>query len=97
MFVETNQITDDPFELGLEIRNTETEKRFEGNEYRLKPLLNLKVIGAHGCRHISCMTSNMLWVSDDKHNLICTNIAGETLHLLEDLWNRSDGVHTINN
>lgn len=90
------KIQDDEFELGLEIQNTKSEARFEVTEYRLSLMLNLKLKGVHGCRHMSCTTSNMFWVSDNKHNLILTNISGETLYHLRDLWNGSDGVHTIN-
>lgn len=96
LFVDSKQIQDDEFESGLEIQNTKTDARFEVNEYRLSLMLNLKLKGAHGCRHISCTTSNMFWVSDNKHNLFLTNISGETLYHLRDLWNGSDGVHTIN-
>lgn len=96
LFVDPNKIQDDEFEPGLEIQNTKTEASFEVNEYRLSLMLNLKLKGVHGCRHISCTTSNMFWVSDSKHNLIFTNITGETLYHLRDLWNGSDGVHTIN-
>lgn len=46
------------------------------------------------CDHISCLTSDQIWISD-KNNLLFTNKTGVTLHHLVDLC-RGYGVHTVN-
>lgn len=46
--------------------------------------------------HISCMTSDRIWVSDDE-NLILTNTTGDILHRYGDFFNNSLlGFHTVN-
>ncbi|XP_065928764.1 uncharacterized protein [Magallana gigas] len=55
------------------------------------------VTGVCGCSHISCVTSDRVWVSDDKNNLILTDTTGVPLHRVKDLC--SDlygGSHTVN-
>lgn len=56
--------------------------------------------GVDCCCHITIVTSNRFWVSDDKNNLILSNSAGNTLHHLDGL-SRTDvstkyGSHTVN-
>lgn len=49
------------------------------------------------CRHISFLTADLVWVSDDKDNLILTSTTCETLHRVDDLCKKCDyGVHTVN-
>lgn len=43
----------------------------------------------------SCITSDRVWVSDDKHNIILKNKNGDILHCMEDVIN-GHGVHTVN-
>lgn len=61
------------------------------------PLHSLKVTGTHHCLHISCVTSDRVWVSDGE-NLALTNTKGDTLHIVNDLFNDFNiGPHTVNN
>lgn len=43
----------------------------------------------------SCITSDRVWVSDDRNNIILTNKKGDILHRMEDVIN-GHGVHTVN-
>ncbi|XP_061185845.1 uncharacterized protein LOC133193949 [Saccostrea echinata] len=45
--------------------------------------------------HISCVTSDRVWISDGYNNLILTNTEGEELDHLTDVVS-GDGVHTVN-
>lgn len=62
---------------------------------------SLKVKGVDGGHHISCMTSDRAWVSDDKTHLTLTKTTSDTLHQLKDLCDSdktmSNGLHTVNN
>lgn len=60
---------------------------------------SVKVTGITGCRHISCVTSDRVWVSDAENNLVLINTAGDILHHVRDLYNDffSGGLHTVNN
>lgn len=49
------------------------------------------------CHHISYVTSNLVWASDHKHNLVLTNTTGETLRHLTDLCSSIDGSHSVTN
>lgn len=51
------------------------------------------------CRHISCVTSEEILVSDQYHNLILSNMAGKVLHKYETtrLDTCGSGIHTVNN
>ncbi|XP_065945005.1 uncharacterized protein [Magallana gigas] len=56
-----------------------------------------KLTTVDGCYHISCLTSDQVWVSDG-HNLILTNTKGFPLHYVKDLCSDlSNGLHTVNN
>lgn len=52
------------------------------------------VTDVNRCDHISCLTSDRIWISD-KNNLLFKNKTGVTLHHLVDLC-RGYGVHTVN-
>nr|XP_034309445.1 uncharacterized protein LOC117683739 [Crassostrea gigas] len=82
-----------------------TEKPQQGNQCLLKLmshpelLLSLTVTDVDRCYHISCVTSDRVWVSDGKNNLIFTDTTGVSLHRVEDLWsglNNGYGLHTVN-
>lgn len=89
-----------------EIKITERGTRLVRNDRLLKlmstPVLHQSITVTSVCRccyHISCVTSNQIWVSDNKSNLILTNTTGDTLHHLKNVCSGlySDyGVHTVN-
>lgn len=81
---------------------TEEEKLKKGTERALKleilSLLNepLTAKGVRGCHHISCVSSNLVWVSD-WYNLILTNTKGDILCNKGDLYGSLfSGSHTVN-
>uniref|UniRef100_K1QSC7 Tripartite motif-containing protein 2 n=1 Tax=Magallana gigas TaxID=29159 RepID=K1QSC7_MAGGI len=85
-----------------EISTPGTEKPQQGNQCLLKLmsppelLHSLTVTGVDCCLHISCVTSDRVWVSD-KNNLILTDTTGVPLHRVGDSC--SDlygGLHTVN-
>lgn len=89
------------------IQITEKGNRCVGNNYLLTLMsspefhLPFTLPGVDCCCHITIVTSNRFWVSDDKNNLILSNSAGNTLHHLDGLI-RTDvstkyGSHTVNN
>ncbi|XP_061194048.1 uncharacterized protein LOC133202270 [Saccostrea echinata] len=64
--------------------------------YRLVLQKSVTVTGVSDCHHITRVSSDRVWISDDYNNLILTNTAGDKLHHLTDIasvW----GVHTVNN
>ncbi|XP_052680950.1 uncharacterized protein LOC128161660 [Crassostrea angulata] len=83
-----------------EIPTTGTEKPQQGNQCLLKLmsppelLHSLTVTGVDRCDHISCVTSDRVWVSD-WNNLILTDITGVPLHRVKDSC-RGVGLHTVN-
>ncbi|XP_052683304.1 uncharacterized protein LOC128163699 [Crassostrea angulata] len=87
------------------IQITERGNRHVGNQCLLKltsaPELHqsLTVTGVDCCDHISCVTSDRVWVSDDINNLILTGTTGVPLHRVEDSYPglfRYGGLHTVN-
>lgn len=57
---------------------------------------SFKLTGVHGCDHISCVTSNRVWVNR-LNNLILTNTKDVTLLRLDDSVSEfSIGSHTVN-
>eukprot|EP00105_Crassostrea_gigas_P040688 XP_019924836.1 PREDICTED: uncharacterized protein LOC105333183 [Crassostrea gigas] len=103
MFVDLNPATADVMESLSEIPTTGTEKPQQGNQCLLKLmsppelLHSLTVTDVDGCYHISCVTSDRVWVSDDDDNLMLTDTTGVPLHRVEDScrgYNR--GLHTVN-
>eukprot|EP00105_Crassostrea_gigas_P044861 XP_019929009.1 PREDICTED: uncharacterized protein LOC109620626 [Crassostrea gigas] len=82
-----------------------TEKPQQGNQCLLKLmsppelLHSPTVTGVDGCDHISCVTSERVWVSDYRNNLILTDTTGVPLHHVEDSCSDSYdgyGLHTVN-
>nr|XP_034309359.1 uncharacterized protein LOC117683694 [Crassostrea gigas] len=82
------------------IQITERGNRRVGNQCLLKltyaPELHqsLTVTGVVRCYHISCVTSDRVWVSD-KYNLILTDTTGVHLHRVKDSFS-GGGSHTVN-
>nr|XP_034308132.1 uncharacterized protein LOC117683208 [Crassostrea gigas] len=101
-----SDLTPDDFD-AIESRNglptKETEKPQQQNECLLKlfssPELfhSFRVPGVRHCYHISCISSNLVWVSDD-HNFILTNTTGITQHRVKDLCRDLyySGSYTVN-
>nr|XP_034309352.1 uncharacterized protein LOC117683690 [Crassostrea gigas] len=83
------------------IQITERGNRRVGNQWLLKLTSapefhqSLTVPGVDRCDHISCVTSDRVWVSDGRNNLMLTDTTGVPLHRVEDSWN-GDGLHTVN-
>uniref|UniRef100_A0A8W8NJT7 B box-type domain-containing protein n=1 Tax=Magallana gigas TaxID=29159 RepID=A0A8W8NJT7_MAGGI len=84
------------------IQITERGNRRVGNQCLLKLTSgaelhqSLTVTGVDRCRHISCVTSDRVWVSEG-NNLMLTDTTGVPLHRVEDSC--SDlyiGIHTVN-
>nr|XP_034309984.1 uncharacterized protein LOC105346123 [Crassostrea gigas] len=85
------------------IQITERGNRRVGNQWLLKltsgPELHqsLTVTDVDRYYHISCVTSDQVWVSDDRNNLILTDTTGVPLHRVEDLVSGLYGaLHTVN-
>lgn len=55
----------------------------------------LTVTEINRCNHISCVTQDRIWLSDDINNLILTNTSGDTLHRRKDIYS-GDGLHDVN-
>lgn len=67
---------------------------------KLGPLSKLYTVpGVSSCCHLSCVTSDRVWVSDHLHNLNLTNAKGDTVYSVEDFSRGSlnGGLHTLNN
>ncbi|XP_052681678.1 uncharacterized protein LOC128162487 [Crassostrea angulata] len=83
------------------IQITERGNRRVGNQCLLKLTSvpefhqSLTVTGAGGCFHISCVTSDRVWVSDDRNNLMLTDTTGVPLYHVVDSWSDFYG-HTVN-
>nr|XP_034319864.1 uncharacterized protein LOC109619480 [Crassostrea gigas]XP_034319866.1 uncharacterized protein LOC109619480 [Crassostrea gigas]XP_034319867.1 uncharacterized protein LOC109619480 [Crassostrea gigas]XP_034319868.1 uncharacterized protein LOC109619480 [Crassostrea gigas]XP_034319869.1 uncharacterized protein LOC109619480 [Crassostrea gigas] len=101
---DLNPATADVMESLSEIPTTGTEKPQQGNQCLLKLmsppelLPSLTVTDVYGCYHISCVTSDRVWVSDDD-NLMLTDTTGVPLHRVEDLcrgFYSDRGPHTVN-
>lgn len=57
-------------------------------------ILSFTIRGLEFCNHITCVTSNLAWISDENH-LILTNNADHTIKRLFFFKDRQ-GDHTIN-
>ncbi|XP_065943770.1 uncharacterized protein [Magallana gigas] len=101
---DLNPATADVMESLSEIPTTGTEKPQQGNQCLLKLmsppelLPSLTLTGVYHCYHISCVTSDRVWVSDG-YNLILTDTTGVPLHRVKDScsgmrW--GNGLHTVN-
>ncbi|XP_062598675.1 uncharacterized protein LOC134260107 [Saccostrea cucullata] len=84
-----------------EIGIIEIGRRQLGKECLLKllprPVLlrTVTVVGVWKVIHFSCVTMDLVWISDIHNKLILTNTEGETLHHLKDI-NTEWGAHTVN-
>ncbi|XP_052693140.1 uncharacterized protein LOC128171386 [Crassostrea angulata] len=84
------------------IQITERGNRRVGNQCLLKLTSgaefhqSLTVPGVGRCYHISCVTSDRVWVSDHWNNLMLTDTTGVPLHRVEDSCNGDSGLHTVN-
>lgn len=103
--LDENQSTVNVMDSLSEIQITEPDKQNVRKKSFLKQMnpiklhRSVKVIDIDGCHHISCSTSNRVWASDNRNNLILTDITGDTIRHLKDLFSGlySDyGVHTEN-
>ncbi|XP_065937594.1 uncharacterized protein [Magallana gigas] len=83
------------------IQITERGNRRVGNQCLLKLTSgaelhqSLTLTGVDHCLHISCVTSDRVWVSD-YNNLMLTDTTGVPLHRVEDSWSGLSGLHTVN-
>lgn len=58
---------------------------------------SLTVAGVNSCYHITRVTPDLFWVSDEKNNFILANTSGNTLYELNDSLDDSlYGLHTVN-
>nr|XP_034309423.1 uncharacterized protein LOC105317721 [Crassostrea gigas] len=88
------------------IQITERGNRRVGNQCLLKLTSgpefhqSLTLTGVDHCFHISCVTSDRVWVSDHRNNLMLTDTTGVPLHRVEDscnyLYGLYGGLHTVN-
>ncbi|XP_065939296.1 uncharacterized protein [Magallana gigas] len=84
------------------IQITERGNRRVGNQCLLKLTSgaefhqSLTLTGVGSCYHISCVTSDRVWVSDYRNNLILTDTTGVPLHRVEDSRSGLYGLHTVN-
>ncbi|XP_065937853.1 uncharacterized protein [Magallana gigas] len=83
------------------IQITERGNRRVGNQCLLKLTSgaelhqSLTLTRVDCCYHISCVTSDRVWVSDNKNNLMLTDTTGVPLHRVEDSLS-GVGPHTVN-
>nr|XP_034310540.1 uncharacterized protein LOC117684056 [Crassostrea gigas]XP_034310541.1 uncharacterized protein LOC117684056 [Crassostrea gigas]XP_034310543.1 uncharacterized protein LOC117684056 [Crassostrea gigas]XP_034310544.1 uncharacterized protein LOC117684056 [Crassostrea gigas]XP_034310545.1 uncharacterized protein LOC117684056 [Crassostrea gigas] len=84
------------------IQITERGNRRVGNKWLLKLTSgaelhqSLTVTGVARCYHISCVTSDLVLVSDNRKKLILTDTTGVPLHCVEDSCSELYGLHTVN-
>ncbi|XP_078321560.1 uncharacterized protein LOC111104490 [Crassostrea virginica] len=58
---------------------------------------SLSVAGVSECRHISCVTPDRVWVSDDDNLILTDTSTGKQLHSVEhSLQDLGTGIHTVN-
>ncbi|XP_065939277.1 uncharacterized protein [Magallana gigas] len=83
------------------IQITERGNRRVGNQCLLKLTSgaelhqSLTVTGVDWCYHISCVTSDRVWISDE-NNLMLTDTTGVPLHRVKVSCSDSYGFHTVN-
>lgn len=103
MFVDLNTVNINVMESGSGILSKETVKPKQGNDCLLKltsppELIHyLRVTGVCHCYHISCISSKLVWVSDD-HSFILTNTTGVIQYRVKDLCRDLyySGSYTVN-
>lgn len=100
-FVDIYNYTDATMESQNEIQNTDIKGLQEGNRHMMPTMFGFQLQNSFPFKrirhpyHISCVTSDQAWVSDNKSNTILTNTAGNTLNYLNDIKS-GFGVHTVN-
>uniref|UniRef100_K1QI68 Tripartite motif-containing protein 3 n=1 Tax=Magallana gigas TaxID=29159 RepID=K1QI68_MAGGI len=83
------------------IQITERGNRRVGNQCLLKLTSgaelhqSLTVTGVDCCLHISCVTSDLVWVSDG-NKIILTHTTGVPLHRVKNSCSGDTGLHTVN-
>ncbi|XP_062574080.1 uncharacterized protein LOC134235921 [Saccostrea cucullata] len=83
-----------------EIQITESKNRHVRNEQLLEPMCvpvlrrSFTVMGDTEIRHISCVTTDMVWINDQYGRIILTNANGEHLHIFKDT-NSYTGGHSM--
>lgn len=83
----------------FEIQITKCGKRRLKNERQLSMMpvpelhQSFTVTGVESCYHVSCMSSDRAWVSDDKNNLVLTK-TGSNLQQGHDFYSEY-GLHTV--
>lgn len=78
------------------LTNTEPEKLMP----HLDMYQSLTVTEIKGCKHISSVTSDELWISDKDNNLLLINTIGGALHCVDDFQKKCyscQGPHAVNN
>lgn len=83
------------------IRTSEIKEQQQGKQSLLKQMsapefLHSITVTGVGCYHISCVTSDRVWISDNRNSLILTNSAVDILHRVEDSCKSVNGFHTVN-
>ncbi|XP_062566032.1 uncharacterized protein LOC134228398 [Saccostrea cucullata] len=64
--------------------------------YRLVLQKSVTVSGVSGCKHITHVSTDRVWISDNKGNLILTNTTGDTLDKVTGFAKYNGaGVHTV--
>lgn len=88
----------------IQVKETENSNAENDQQREMMPSLVLHNIltvkEINRCNHISCVTPDKIWLSDDKNNLILKNTSGDTLHRRKDIYSghlySGDGLHTVN-
>ncbi|XP_078327692.1 uncharacterized protein LOC111117735 [Crassostrea virginica] len=57
---------------------------------------SLSVTGVNRCYHISCVTPDRVWVSDDINLILTDTATGKQLHSMEHSLNSWSGIQTVN-
>ncbi|XP_078327674.1 uncharacterized protein LOC144623213 [Crassostrea virginica] len=57
---------------------------------------SFSVTGVKYCYHISCVTPDRIWVSDEDNLILTDTATGKQLHSVEDRSDSGDGIHTVN-
>ena len=58
---------------------------------------SLTLTGIDCCDHVSCLTLDRVWVSDENNIFLTDTTTGEKLHKVQDtVYNPLSGKHTLN-
>ncbi|XP_062604923.1 uncharacterized protein LOC134266720, partial [Saccostrea cucullata] len=63
--------------------------------YKLVLQNSVRVSGVSRCDHITHVSTDRVWISDNKGNLILTNTRGDTLDQVTGLYKYGAGLHTV--